>query len=156
MKIQKKPLRYLTKPDKIVRIVRVAVIMHWEPQVLTFHKRWVALLQGSIPSKSCRGLRRPPWRYMHIGPTTTDDTHQHFQGKRYNIGKVISVILSQWLNVSLTISVVGLTPSFSWSKIYCKFPPSSSVFSPLFSPFPGGKHVLARFNNYFHANSMCW
>ena len=37
--------------------------------------------------------------------------------------------------------------------------PASShpILSPVQCfPFPGGNHVLALFNPYFHAKSMCW
>ena len=56
--------------------------------VSTFQKRWVAVLQGSIPSKSC----------------TDGEPHSNAASERTfsmgnNIGKALAV-LSQWLNVS--------------------------------------------------------
>ena len=62
-----------------------------------------------------------------------------------NIGKVLSVILSQWINVSV------VTPSFSWSEHVLQVGHLiQRLFFTVISfqsfPFPGGNHVLVRFN----------
>ena len=50
MNIQKKPHRYFAKPDKIARSYKGGRygLCHDNP-VSTFHKRWVAVLQGEHP-----------------------------------------------------------------------------------------------------------
>ena len=83
MKIQKKPHRYLTKPDKIVRSYNGG---HYAlTAVSTFQNRWVVLLHVEHP-----------FEIVYVG--RHEDLCTFSMGN--NIGKVLSVILSQWLKLS--------------------------------------------------------
>ena len=88
MKIQKKPHRYLTKIKSgryaLIALCRLFISYGWR------------YCRGSIPSKS----RTSAVMKIYVRMSHSNAASERTFSMGNNIGKVLSVILSQWLNVS--------------------------------------------------------